>query len=759
MEFKTEDVVIDEARNILQLITDENANSDVGQLTTFNQLGFKSISDKPDGWYFPKDVNEPALILEAKNSKQDINDEKWQEELLKNIRIANSRYSKVIGILYNGYDVKVFKNFDPIDLQNRLFSKDYYFGLYNQTPVDKELIYRLTKNINNNLHFNFGIKNLYHRMVFTACALVAKRYNAILQEGMNFATLRQSIISTLNTSYANEQTQNRKLDLLGECFSEIKINYVEKQEAIDRFILDVIAISDNINSDNWNGEDVMGIFFNEFNHYKKKSEAGQILTPEHITSLIYRITGTTYKDNVLDAACGSGGFLVKAMNNMIKEVGGIGNKDDVKDIHQSKLFGIELDKEMFALSCANMLIHKDGKTNLNQGDSTTAEIGKWIKSKHITKVLMNPPFERKYGCLDIVENVLNNVEDGAICAFILPDTKLKVNKKKVLGWLKKHSLLKIIKLPKDTFAGKVNITTSIFIFKAHEPQNDKEIFACWIKEDGLETVKNMGRHDVKNKWLDIENKYVQIIYKQSGDDSIQWLKPSESLSYQMPADEFKMTDSDFRNTIFKYILFENHIDEKEFKESLLESILSKPVFDEINYEELAKLLVENSSQDEIQKIKWKQFNIEKEFKVSTGAKPNEHLIEGTTPRISVTNNNNGIQGFFADISSDKDYRIQDNFISFSFLGTSFYHNYKASLEMKVHSLKPLHFDLNKYSGLFIVSVLKKLFGGNYIDQMSSSDLKEEKIYLPIDDKDQINIKFMEEYVKNLYDQLYKIINN
>ena len=198
-------------------------------------MGFKSVSDKPDGWYFPRDVNEPTLILEAKNSKQDINDKKWQDELLKNIKIVNSKYKKVIGILYNGYDVKVFKNFAAVDLQNRLFTKDYYFGLYNQTQIDKELIYRLTKNINNNLHFNFGIKNLYHRMVFTACALVAKRYGAFLQEGMNFATLRQSIISTLNTSYANERNQNNKLDLLGECFSEIRINYLEKQEAINQF--------------------------------------------------------------------------------------------------------------------------------------------------------------------------------------------------------------------------------------------------------------------------------------------------------------------------------------------------------------------------------------------------------------------------------------------------------------------------------------------------------------------------------------------
>ena len=48
---------------------------------------------------------------------------------------------------------------------------------------------------------------------------------------------------------------------------------------------------------------------------------------------------------------------------------------------------------IFALACANMLIHKDGKTNLEHLDSRTQDACDWIKSKNITKVLMNPPFE------------------------------------------------------------------------------------------------------------------------------------------------------------------------------------------------------------------------------------------------------------------------------------------------------------------------------------------------------------------------------
>jgi type I restriction-modification system DNA methylase subunit len=97
-----------------------------------------------------------------------------------------------------------------------------------------------------------------------------------------------------------------------------------------------------------------------------------------------------------------------------------------------------------------MLIHKDGKTNLEQLDSRTVEACEWIKSKPITKVLMNPPFENKYGCMTIVKNVLDHVPYGTKCAFILPDKKLeKVSSAKKL--LNHHKLEKIIKLPEKVF--------------------------------------------------------------------------------------------------------------------------------------------------------------------------------------------------------------------------------------------------------------------------------------------------------------------
>ena len=380
--------------------------------------------------------------------------------------------------------IKVFKNNEEIDTVDTLQNKEYYLSLFNKNKIDKQKIYSITKKINDCLHVEFGIKNLYHRMIFTACALVAKRYGASLFKGMNYQTFHTCIHSTLAKSLEDSRRQNRKLDILLEVYSEIKMNSTENQEAIDSFIEWISEISECVKSDYWNGEDVMGIFFNEFNRYKKKSESGQIFTPEHITSLMYRIIDVHKNDYVLDAACGSGGFLVKSMSNMIKEAGGI-NTSKAQKIKSNQLYGIEFDREIFALACANMLIHKDGKTNLEQMDSRSAKAGEWIRNKKITKVLMNPPFERKYGCLKIVENVLGNVPQHTICAFILPDKKLEKDKSDLI--LKKHRLQKIIKLPEKVFSE--GITTSIFVFEAGVPQNGREIFGCYIEDDGLETVK------------------------------------------------------------------------------------------------------------------------------------------------------------------------------------------------------------------------------------------------------------------------------
>lgn len=567
----TEDMVRKEADLILGFSDDEKeVKQGTGQITTFNQLGFRGIQDKPDGWYLPDNKTMPAIILETKSNKQNLEDDKWIAEIEKNVNIVLSKYETCIGILYNGRDIRVFKNnIEITGVSSKLENKKYYLKLATNKPLDKMRIYTLTQRINNSLHFNFGIKNLYHRMTFTACALVATRYGALLTEGMDYNLFHASILNTLSKSLEKSKTQNQKLNILVEVYSSIQMNTTSNQEAIDDFIESVKEISKLINSDNWSGEDVMAIFFNEFSRYKAKSESGQIFTPDHITSFMSRLVDINVEDKVLDAACGSGAFLVKAMSIMIEKSGGIHTKKAL-EIKESQLFGIEFDREIFALSAANFLIHKDGKTNLEQMDTRTKEACDWIKSKEISKVLMNPPFERKYGCMRIVENVLNSVPVGTKCAFILPDKKLEKDNGKKL--LKKHRLEKIIKLPENTFFN-VGTTTSIFIFTSGQAQEGREVFACYLEEDGLITVKNQGRQDVHDKWAAIEDEWVEIVRKQSGSNTIQWINPNEHLSYQEPEPPFEIYKENFVKTLVDYVIYESNIDPKELEKMILHNTL------------------------------------------------------------------------------------------------------------------------------------------------------------------------------------------
>lgn len=580
----TEDEVRSQADSVLGLsgVEAKTAKSGVGQITTMKQLGFagEDASNKPDGWYLPVDRGSVALVLETKaQDAMPIDSPVLRAQVEKYCATVRSRYDLVVGVVYDGERTRAYVNGKPLDVPDELQPKEFYFEKLTDRPIDKDRIYELTMRINNSLHSDFGIKNLYHRMIFTACALVARRYEAILVRGMDYYEFHNGIYNALNKAIKSDVQKNAELQLLADVYSEIKMNVSTDDDdpaavarltnLIGNFIDWVTEISGLINSNAWNGEDVMAIFFNEFNRYKKKSEAGQVFTPEHITGLMYRLLGVNKDDRVLDACAGSGSFLVKSMSNMIREAGGV-NTTKAKQIKAQQLYGIEFDREIYALACANMLIHKDGKTNLAHMDSRTESASDWMKTTRATKVLMNPPYENKFGCMKIVENVLKSVDRETLCAFILPDKKLeKTSKGQMSRILRHHRLLKVVKLPENLFFG-VGVTTSVFIFEAGKPQDGKKFFAVNIAEDGLVTVKNKGRHDVHGRWPAIEDYWVDAIER--NDDSKygtgQWIDPAVNLSWQAPVKPFVLTEEDLARTAMDYAMFLRGIDAKAMRERL-----------------------------------------------------------------------------------------------------------------------------------------------------------------------------------------------
>ena len=159
-------------------------------------------------------------------------------------------------------------------------------------------------------------------------------------------------------------------------------------------------------------------------------------------------------------------------------------------------------------------------------------------------------------------------------------------------------------------------------------------------------------------------------------------------------------------------------------------------------------------------LTWKEFKIGdifqtkttgKNIQVPTGAMmKRQDLIEGDIPRVTVSKFNNGITGYYA-FSPDKNYRVYENFISVSFLGTVFYHAGKASLDMKVHCLKPCDIELNNFIAGFLVSVIRKAIANfAYSDQLSSTVLPNIIIKLPAAPDGKPDFKFMELYMQKIF---------
>ena len=110
---KTEDEVRDMAKIILGFDeVEDKVQQGTGQLTKFNTLGFKGVKKAPDGWYLPENLNEVAIVLETKGEIENI--EGVKEKIFENIDIISIKYKKIVGIIWNGKDIKVFKNKEEV---------------------------------------------------------------------------------------------------------------------------------------------------------------------------------------------------------------------------------------------------------------------------------------------------------------------------------------------------------------------------------------------------------------------------------------------------------------------------------------------------------------------------------------------------------------------------------------------------------------------------------------------------------------------
>jgi type I restriction enzyme M protein len=149
--------------------------------------------------------------------------------------------------------------------------------------------------------------------------------------------------------------------------------------------------------------DTKGVAFEQFLDGFFKGDFGQYFTPREIIQFAVEMFQPTANDYVLDPACGSGGFLLYAMD-YVRHYADNTFDDDEKmayahwhDFAKERLFGIEINDEISRVAKMNMILHDDGHTNIVGFDA----LDKFDKLKDQKKklapdsfdlILTNPPF-------------------------------------------------------------------------------------------------------------------------------------------------------------------------------------------------------------------------------------------------------------------------------------------------------------------------------------------------------------------------------
>ena len=315
--------------------------------------------------------------------------------------------------------------------------------------------------------------------------------------------------------------------------------------------------------------DILGNFYGEFVKYggSDGNGLGIVLTPHHITTLMTELIDVLPTDYVLDPACGSGAFLISAMNRMTKLAK---DEDEIKHIKQHQLLGIELQEKMFTVATTNMILRGDGKSNL-QLDDMFSVTGEDMQKQRVNKILFNPPYsqgktDKTLTEINFIRHALDMLVTGGKLAVIVPQSTMvgkskeeKEYKKKIL---EKHTLDMVITVNKNTFHG-VGTNPVIAIFEAGKPHDidRKKVKFINFEDDGFVVRKHIGLIDdgsakEKRRFLfdvingDEEDYTTEFMVKSTIQAEDEWLHSFYYFNDEIPS------EADFEKTIADYLSFQ-----------------------------------------------------------------------------------------------------------------------------------------------------------------------------------------------------------
>ena len=365
-------------------------------------------------------------------------------------------------------------------------------------------------------HHNFSIDNLNGDRITTDGQKV---YKAI-EDNLRRANVSPEVKKDKLLSQFAVIRDTTKLNEVNETLGKTPIKYFTE------FLYD--SIYHNIRYQS-SAEDYLGRFYGEFMSYSggDGQNLGIVLTPKHITELFCDLVDIKPNDKVLDPCCGTAGFLIASMHNMLEQTDDAYEQDQIR---KHRLFGIEEQSYMFTIATTNMILRGDGKSNLE----------------------------------NFTEHLLNSLVEGGRAIVIVPQSsftgKTKEEKAIKKNILKHHTLEGVITLNKNTFYG-VGTNPCIAVFTAGIPHNpNKECKFINFEDDGYEVAKHIGlietpsamdkKQRLLDVWFDRIEAETKFCVKTTVEASDEWLHSFYYFNDEIP------TEEDFAKTVADYLTFE-----------------------------------------------------------------------------------------------------------------------------------------------------------------------------------------------------------
>ena len=301
-------------------------------------------------------------------------------------------------------------------------------------------------------------------------------------EGMTGDALKDFVDNKLFPGLQNldVSTGNKRAVLIRDIFAGTN-NYMKNGTIIRQVVNKLNEIDFNASEDRHTFGDIYESLLRDL---QSAGNYGEFYTPRAVTEIMTEIINPRLGEKVLDPACGTGGFLTSAIENIRNQ--DVHSVEDLKTL-ESTIRGQELKPLPFMLCVTNLILHDIEVPNVINGDSLNREYTSIGAKDRVDVILANPPFGASVS--DGVETnypaqfrttesadlflllMIRYLRDGGRAAIVLPDGSLTgdgVKERIREEFLKQCNVHTIVRLPNSVFQPYASVATNLLFFTKGE---------------------------------------------------------------------------------------------------------------------------------------------------------------------------------------------------------------------------------------------------------------------------------------------------